>query len=517
MHSSFGGTPASALGGALLAAGPEHGHLPPAEAVAGQATAVLLAVLLALPFVAGFALLRPFVPTPGRGSRELLATATAGVVVWEAYRLPADAPRPLVAALVALALLVPLAVALSRSTGSRTDAVPPWLFAASASTAVVAFQHAGGPAGAAVLGGMTALAWYPLCATGSRRGTAVLRTAAAVLALVLIGGVAQAVIVGNGGPKPGVPVLARVAAGATALDVVVVPHLPGPNLVHVTPARGLLITSGTDSATTATRPGTTGEWAVIDLPEGKSALRLGGGVVPVDTGDAGPGAPDLTGADGPECASALLGGLVGQPVARRGTSSCPAEALTPHDAAALRVVPAFLAGRGQRTASLVADDSPRSAAAARTVRESAEANGIRIVDDPTAPVVVVSGWRAAAATVAAIAAGDHPARGSYLAPWLLTPPLLDPPAGQVLPLAFTPTDESPRRYVAALADRAPGAEPSTSGYLAWLRARGDHPAATVRLHAAGTAAVPGTGHHDHPPSWLPGGIVIPVTGPLDPG
>ncbi|WP_051773251.1 DUF6239 family natural product biosynthesis protein [Saccharothrix sp. NRRL B-16314] len=501
------------LSATLLSAGPEHGHAPPGGAVAGPATAVLLA----LPFVAGFALLRPFVPAPGRGSRELLATATAGAVLWEVFRLPADAPRPLVAALVALALLVPLAVTLSRSTSARTDAVQSWLFAAAAATAAVAFQHARGPAGVAVLCGMTALAWYPLCATRSRGGTVVLRTAAAVLALALIGGVAQAVIVGTGGPKPGVPVLARITTGTTTLDVVVVPHLPGPNLVHVTPARGLLITSAADSATTATRPGTTGEWAVIDLPEGQSTLRFGAGTVPVDTGDAVPGAPDLTGADGPECASALLGGLVGEPAARRGTSTCPAEALTTPDAEALRVVPAFLAGRGQRTISLVADDSPRSAAAARTVRESAEARGIRVVDDPTAPVVVVSGWEAAAATVAAIAAGDHPAQGSYLAPWLLTPPLLEPPAGQVVPLTFTPTDESPMRYVAALTDRAPGAAPSTSGYRAWLRARGDHPAATVRLHAAGTAAVPGTGHHDHRPSWLHGGIVIPVTGPLDPG
>ncbi|MBB5803902.1 hypothetical protein F4560_003670 [Saccharothrix ecbatanensis] len=507
----------SALVDALLSTQPGHIHPPPAEAVTGLAPPVLLA----LPFAAGFALLRPFLAAPGRGTRELVSTATAGAVLWEAFRLPDQTPRVLSLALAAVALLVPVAVALGRSTRARTDTVLPWMFSACAVTAVLAFHDAwfgeGGSAEVAVLCGFACLAWYPLCSTRSRGGAIVIRSTAAVLALALIGGVAQVAITGANGPKPGVPVLARITVATTALDVVIVPHLPGPNLVHVTPARNLPITSDIDTATTDTRPGSDGGWAVITLPEGKSTLHLGDSPVPVDTGDTVADAPDLTGADGPECESALLGALIGKPTARRDTSPCPAEALTSHDAAALRTVPAFLAGRGQRMISLVADDSPRSRAAERTVREAAEAHGVGITDDPTAPVVVVSGWQTAAATVAAVAAGDHPAQGSYLAPWLVTPPLLKPPAGQVVPLAFTPTDESPMRYLSALADRASGAAPSTSGYQAWLRAQGGQPATTVRLHAASTATIPGSNHHDHRPSWLPGGAVLPVTGPLDPG
>lgn len=201
----------------------------------------------------------------------------------------------------------------------------------------------------------------------------------------------------------------------------VLPHRPGANLVHVAQP-GVVIEPG--HVTAAPRPGTTGGWAVVQLPEGRSSLKLGGTEVQTDTGSAA-SAPDLSGPDGPEGASAMIGAHLGG----RNSATCPADALSEQDAGALRGVVGFLRGRNHPVITLVGDGSARSAAAEQVVRTEAGARGIRVTSpaEPAGPVVVVAGRAQAAGTVEAVARGTLRARGTYLAPWLLTPALLTPP------------------------------------------------------------------------------------------
>lgn len=480
-----------------------HGHPGPQTAVSGGLTAV---VVLLFPVAAGYALLRPFLPRPGRATTGTVATITAATVLWQAFLLPGGTSPWLLTTLAAGSALAPLA--LVRQVGRLAEPAAPWIFSIGAFVALVGFQQSWfGPLTpdrlravlpATIACALIALAWYPLCRSESR----LLKWSAAVLAVALTGGVAQAVITaGSAGPKPGVPVLAG--------GVLLVPHRPGPNLVHV--ARpGVVIEP--EHVTATPRPGTTGGWAVVRLPEGRSSLSVGGTEVQVDTGSATP-APDLTGPDGPECASALLGAhLVGKT-----SATCPADALSEQDASALRGVVGFLGGRNQPVITAVGDGSARSAAGERVVRDEAAARGVRVTSpaDPAGPVVVVAGWAQAAATVDAVARGSLRAQGTYLAPWLLTPPLLTPPAGQVVPLAFPPSGESSLRYLTALAAAAPDEAPSAAGHLAWLSATGDTAGTEFRLHAASTVTAPSSSPHDHHGvSWLPGGTVTPISGPL---
>jgi hypothetical protein len=227
------------------------------------------------------------------------------------------------------------------------------------------------------------------------------------------------------------------------------------------------------------------------------------------------------GADGAECASAAAGALLagGRPAA-----ACPADRLEPADADALRAVVRLLAGRGRRTLALAADGSARSVAAAATVRAAAARAGLAVVTPGSGryPVVVVSGWTGAGRVVTAIGRGRLPAQGAYLAPWLLSTPLLQPGAGQLIALRYAPRDAPPLGYLAALAARLPGVQPSAAGYEAWQRVLHTSASAPPRLYAVAVPYLPGMGapgdptqhHHAGPADWLPGGMIIPVTGPL---
>ncbi|RMI33859.1 hypothetical protein, partial [Actinomadura harenae] len=159
-----------------------------------------------------------------------------------------------------------------------------------------------------------------------------------------------------------------------------------------------------------------------------------------------------------------------------------------------------------------------SQAALRVVRDAARAERMTVAARPRGdrPTFLVSGWAAAYTRLWDIARGRAPSQGSYLAPWLLASPLLTVPAGQLVPLRFTPEDPMPQRYEAALEHGYPGQSPTGTGYTAWLAALRVRPAGVVRLYAASTVQVPGPIGHDHGDGgpWLPGGTITEVAGPL---
>ncbi|MDH2428346.1 hypothetical protein [Sphaerisporangium sp. TRM90804] len=356
-----------------------------------------------------------------------------------------------------------------------------------------------------------------------RRRSTVWVAAAALAAAVLVAPVAAAARL-PAPPEPGVPLLGTVALAGERVPVLVVPNRPGYNLVRVGaeqasagPDEGRLVAAGKPA-------GGVEAWIGVDLPAGESRLRVaaGGatGTLDVDTGRAGGTQPPaLRGDDGPECASAALGALVAG--AAEPLASCPSDRLSAADAAALRSMVRFLAGRGERTVALAADASPRGRAAADEVRAAAARARISVTEPGTGrhPLVVVSGWARAGELVEAVGSEELVAQGTYLAPWLLSAPLLSPSAGQLIPLRYAPNDPAPMEYLAALAARFPGEPPTSAGYEAWRAARGADARAAARLFASAVFYKPGSGgpqrHHHQPAAWLPNGMVLPVAGPLD--
>jgi hypothetical protein len=334
-------------------------------------------------------------------------------------------------------------------------------------------------------------------------------------------------VAGAGGSSPvppGVPVVRQVEA-AGQVSVLVVPNRPGWNLVHVGSDDVLVGATREHLEPARPRPGTSGGWAVVRLPSGRSQVWIQRGVraaaVAVDTGRDRSPALDPTGADGPECAGAALGRLaagVAAPVV-----SCPADELSASDAVAVRGIVRFLGQRDQRAVTLVEDSSPRSRAAARVVRSEAARAGMAVasVEHPRGPLVVVSGWARAQAAIRRLAADRaRGADGAYLAPWLLHAPLLGAPVAELVALSYSPGDPSPQEYLAALAGSFPGEPASGSGYAAWLAASGTPekgPVQPVRLFAASHVTVPGpaAGHQHGDAGWLPQGTITPVTTPLD--
>jgi hypothetical protein len=444
-----------------------------------------IALLAAIPAVAGFALLRGFLAEPGRRATFAVAAAAAGAAVVE-LMLSGGLNLPVrVVPLLLVALAVPLFLILSTDARftqaiGRARRFAPWVFGAAAVLALTEFARSwldeASPAAAAtglhtgVVLGLVALAWFAVARPRGRLVTTGVRAAAAVLAMLLVAGAAQAVVLRGPEATPGTPATAEVALGSAAVRVVVVPNEPGWNLVHVQATDAAVGTSRDRPVQAVARGGTTGGWAVIELPAGRSDLWVwsGGGLasVPTDTG-AGPAGPrtSLVGEDGPECASALLGRALAGTTGPSAGTACPADALADADAGTLRGTVADLARQGTRAIRLVTDDSARAKTAAGVVRAAASAHGVA-VDKSGGPLVVVSGWTVAGAALGQAALGALATDGIYLAPWLAVDPLLTlAPAAHV---AGTPTDD---RYRTDLAARYPGEAPSTSGHRAWRAAR----------------------------------------------
>lgn len=331
-------------------------------------------------------------------------------------------------------------------------------------------------------------------------------------------------------PVPGTPLLRAVAG----VPVLVSPQRPGRNLVHVPESAGPGVTVSGVVATP--RPGAEGYWAEVDLPAGRSDLVIGHGgeedSLDVDAGSAaGPaGATGATGADGPECASAALGGLVaGSPA---GLTACPADRLSEEDADALRKLVGFLSARHAEAITLVGDASPRGTAASEVVRAEAGRQNLRVLDGPAAQaaLVVVSGWPDAytAMTRAAQFQREAPTYtyGLYVAPWLLTGPIVNTVSASTVPLRFDPREQLAVSFTVALGDAFGGESPTVGGFREWLGAAEQTSAGKVQLfasaqvnampmypdqpHAPGMATVgAGAGH------WIPDGTVVPVSFPLE--
>ncbi|MGW1965251.1 hypothetical protein ACWCPD_33990 [Streptomyces sp. NPDC001935] len=318
---------------------------------------------------------------------------------------------------------------------------------------------------------------------------------------------------------PGAPVLRTAEAGAQRVPVLVVPNRPGFNLVGIAADTA---SAGTDPARLAAGrrySGSERTWVGVTLKSGGQRLFLSVNGAPasldVDTGaKASAVSATLRGADGPECASAALGALLAG--GERPLSSCPADRLRAADAGMLRSTVRFLAKRGARTVALRADGSPRDRAAAAVVRAAAAREKVTVVapGEGAPPLIVVTGWAAAQAQVEEVEKGRVRAEGTYLAPWLLSPPVLRPSAGQIIPLRYDPRGPAAERYLSALSRRFPGEVPSAAGYEAWQERLGGDFAPAV-MYAAAEVYIPGMPAHEHEGAdWLTSGMITAVSRPL---
>ena len=344
----------------------------------------------------------------------------------------------------------------------------------------------------------------------------------------------------GGSRTPGVPSIQRLHHDDVEVTVAVAPARPGPNLVRVdsTPVGaghhhgGLPVLVGTseeDLVRARPRPGTDGLWAVVDLPAGSATLLVTHGrrhrlPFAVETGTDTPTTAAWTGPDGPECLAAATGAILAGGGAPDG---CPADSLSPADEAALRSVVDTLATRGVEQLAVQHDGSARSHTAYDVVRSAAEEVGVRVVDPDVPPVrrsalLVVSGWADGARDlrrVTAMPLRQQPIRsdGTWLAPWLLTPTVVDSTLGAILPLDFDIRDDAAQEFSQTLATFFPEQAPTGSGYVAW-RAEQGVPGDAPQLFAATRAAyLPAQGHHDHHETvvaWFPGGTVTPVGPPV---
>ncbi|MFE2537350.1 hypothetical protein [Streptomyces sp. NPDC059371] len=353
-----------------------------------------------------------------------------------------------------------------------------------------------------------------------RRRTVLASFAVIVITSVLVGMTVSHDAGRSEAGTPGVPLLRTVEAGAQRVPVLVVPNRPGFNLVGVAADNA---SAGTDPARLAAGrrySGSERTWVGVTLRSGDRRLYLSVNGAPasldVDTGDR-PAAVSATlhGTDGPECASAALGALLAG--GKGPWSSCPSDRLTTADAGMLRSTVRFLAKRGARTVALRADDSPRDRAAAGVVREAAAREKVTVVapGKGAPPLIVVTGWAAAEAQVKEVESGRVKAEGTYLAPWLLSPPVLGPSAGQLIPLRYDPRGPAAERYLSALSGRFPGEVPSAAGYEAWQRQLGGDFAPAL-MYAAAEVYIPGMPAHEHGGAdWLTSGMITAVSGPLE--
>ncbi|MFC4786706.1 hypothetical protein ACT8ZV_19680 [Nocardioides sp. MAHUQ-72] len=345
----------------------------------------------------------------------------------------------------------------------------------------------------------------------------------------------------GGSRTPGVPSVQRLRHDDVEFTVTVAPARPGRNLVRIDSThvgeghahRTLPVLVGTseeDLVRARPRPGTDGLWAVVDLPAGSGTVLVTHGRehrVPfaVDTGSDTPDTGAWTGPDGPECLASATGAILAGGAAPVG---CPAGSLSPADGTALRSVVDTLATRGVEQLAVQRDGSARSRAAYDVVRRVATGAGMRVVDPdrtpaPRSALLVVSGWSEAARglrRVTALPLREQPVRsdGTWLAPWLLTPAVVDSTPGAILPLDFDIRDDAAQEYSQTLARYLPGQSPTASGYLAWRAERGTHPDDPQLFAASRAAYMPASGNHDHHETvvaWFPGGTVTPV-GPLAP-
>jgi hypothetical protein len=311
---------------------------------------------------------------------------------------------------------------------------------------------------------------------------------ALILPRVELGLLCAAALLGASLPLlPAPPPSGRVVITAVGT---VTPGRPGRNLVHV--ASGVQV-NGRPSREMA---GADGGFAWVDLPPGRSTVKLGGVAVAVDTGRR----PGLV-PDGPECASAQVAAALRQ----RSLLACPEDALSPRDRTALAEAVAGLANRGVRAIDVVGDETPRSLKAQEVVRSAARSRSMTYA--PGGASVLTGGWSTTTALLQRLGRRPGPPDGLLLAPWLLSGQLLAgaPAVAGVLALPFDPGSTDARAYRVAL----PVTEaPTASGYAAW-----GGRTAPARLWAYGVVQVLPTSlaHGHRRRGWLPGGTLTAVS------
>ncbi|QUQ71139.1 DUF6239 family natural product biosynthesis protein [Kutzneria sp. CA-103260] len=310
-------------------------------------------------------------------------------------------------------------------------------------------------------------------------------------------------------PTPGVPLL----GDASGAPVLVAPQRPGRNLVHLPDAATV------NGVKAVARPGMNGTWAEIDLPPGRSTLQVfrdgKDSTLAVDTGSGA-----TARAVDPECANAALGGLIGG--SRLALTSCPSDSLSTEDTDSVHKLVDYLKGRKIPAVTVVGDGSARAKAAEEVVRQA----GIPVSDteQPNSALVVVAGWSDAATELAKVAVEQTQkptyVYGVYLAPWLLTAPLLKSVVSSAIPLHFDPRDPRTLAYTVALSNAFPGETGTIGGLDQWLAAQGQQTEPAVRLYASAQVdAMPMDSTMDgmemaYPGQWVPNGTIVPISGPL---
>ncbi|RKT55230.1 DUF6239 family natural product biosynthesis protein [Saccharothrix australiensis] len=389
-------------------------------------TLLRLVLLGSVTVVAGWALARPFLPTASGALARRVVTGVAGLGGF-AVLLTAKATwlsGPAAVVVIVLFVLPPVQRGERPVLGRSVAAV------AVLATAAAGAWFSGPPSSFAyitLMAAFIAVAWLALCPP-----TKAVRLAGAALGMTLLTGLAHVTVAGRlATPATGDPLLTRVALGEDPVDVLVVPHMPGWNIVHTTDTALAVGNAPFSLVPARPRAGTTGRWALVWLAEGRGELWLERAgertTVAVDPGRVAWTGPDVRGPEGPDYASAVLAAKLAG-----GRGDLPWPRLTDADAAALRAEVAAIGG----PFAVVTDRSPRAVAAEEVVRAEAARLGHTV--DPSAPTVLALG-------------GD--ARTDHRAPWL-TPPDLTTPEAQ--------------RYAEVLADAFPGEAPTTSGLAAWL-------------------------------------------------
>jgi hypothetical protein len=171
--------------------------------------ALRILLLLAIPTVAGFALLRPFLPQPDRTTKMLVCVSSATVVLLDLMLAKGiDIPARTVPLLL-VANAGPLFATFSRDPRRAgavrlADRIAPWMLTLVGCLAFVTFAGVwlGGTPPAAQYGrlstgtvlAVTGLAWLTRCRLRTRLGRVLVQTEAATLAIAVIGSLAQATI-----------------------------------------------------------------------------------------------------------------------------------------------------------------------------------------------------------------------------------------------------------------------------------------------------------------------------------
>jgi hypothetical protein len=199
-----------------------------------------VALLAAVPVVAGFGILRAFLPAQSRTTNALVAGIAAGTVLLTLMLAGgSDIPAQAVV-LVLVALAGPLFLILSRdkrfeTAVRRIRSLAPWVVSVSAVLAAVEFvrawlSHRNADSLAIVLySGVTlalvGLSWFTVCGPRRRLVRVVIQLEAAVLAIAVMGGAAQATVLRLGDSRPAVsqpaashPVPSHPAAGSKLSD-----------------------------------------------------------------------------------------------------------------------------------------------------------------------------------------------------------------------------------------------------------------------------------------------------------